>query len=89
MLDEIPLRGGRVTHGVVRVGDTVHRPATANSEFVARLLQHLALQGFAGAPAPLGTEELGRDVLASPSLLATCRRNLAFTATKRCAKRPP
>lgn len=63
MLDEIPLRGGRVTHGVVRVGDTVRRPPTANSEFVQRLLRHLAATGFGGAPASLGTDDVGRDVL--------------------------
>jgi Phosphotransferase enzyme family len=62
--NEIPLRGGRVTHGIVRVGDTVRRPPTASSEFVRRLLQHLAVKGFAGAPASLGTDEQGRDVLA-------------------------
>ncbi|MHB1166899.1 MAG: phosphotransferase [Candidatus Nanopelagicales bacterium] len=60
---EIPLRGGRVTQGVVRVGDTVRRPPTANSEFVGRLLQHLAAKGFGGAPVFLGSDERGRDVL--------------------------
>lgn len=35
---EVPLRGGRVTTGVVRVGDTVRRPATDASPFVADLL---------------------------------------------------
>lgn len=62
--DAVPLRGGRVTQGVVRIGDTVRRPPTANSEFVSRLLQHLAAAGFDGAPASLGTDEQGRDVLA-------------------------
>ena len=62
--EEIPLRGGRVTHGIVRIGDTVRRPPTANSEFVRRLLQHLAVKGFGGAPTSLGTDEQGRDVLA-------------------------
>jgi serine/threonine protein kinase len=62
--DEVPLVGGRVTHGIVRVGDTVRRPPTVNSEFVRRLLQHLAARGFDGAPAPLGTDEQGRDVFA-------------------------
>ena len=44
--DEVPLRGGRVTAGVVRVGETVRRPPTANSDFVKRLLRHLADQGL-------------------------------------------
>jgi aminoglycoside phosphotransferase (APT) family kinase protein len=61
--DEIPLPG-RVTNGVVRVGDTVRRPPTANSDFVRRLLRHLAIRGFEGIPAPLGTDEQGRDVFA-------------------------
>ncbi|HEV7718721.1 MAG TPA: phosphotransferase [Arsenicitalea sp.] len=62
--DEISLRGGRVTHGVVRIGDTVRRPPTANSALVRQLLQHLAAKGFEGAPASLGVDEQGRDVFA-------------------------
>jgi aminoglycoside phosphotransferase (APT) family kinase protein len=62
--DKIPLRGGRVTHGIVRVGNTVRRPRTMNSEFVSRLLRHLAVKGFGGAPASLGIDEQGRDMLA-------------------------
>ena len=62
--EEIPLRGGRVTPGVVRIGHTVRRPPTANSEFVRLLLQHLAANGFGGAPAALGIDEQGRDVFA-------------------------
>ncbi len=60
--DEMPLAGGRVTQGVVRVGDTVRRPATANSDFVRRLVRHLADRDFGGAPEVLGTDERGRDV---------------------------
>lgn len=33
MESEIPLEGGRVTKGVVRVGNTVRRPPTFNSPF--------------------------------------------------------
>jgi aminoglycoside phosphotransferase (APT) family kinase protein len=62
--DEVPLRGGRVTAGVVRVGDTVRRPATANSDFVRRLLGYLATRHFDGAPAALGIDERGRDIFA-------------------------
>jgi hypothetical protein len=61
--DEIPLTGGRVTAGVVRIGNTVHRPPTANSDFVHRLLDHLGSKGFEGAPSFLGTDERGRDIL--------------------------
>jgi hypothetical protein len=62
--DKVPLRGGRVTAGVVHVGETVRRPPTANSDFVKRLLRHLASKGFDAAPASLGTDECGRDVFA-------------------------
>lgn len=62
-MHEVPLRGGRVTKGVVRVGDTVRRPSTRSSEFVSHLLRHLADGGFGGTPAPLGTDEQGRDVV--------------------------
>ena len=61
--DEIPLRGGRVTQGVVRIGDTVRRPQTVNSTFVRELLHHLAASGFDAAPAHLGLDEQGRDIL--------------------------
>jgi Ser/Thr protein kinase RdoA (MazF antagonist) len=61
---EVPLIGGRVTAGVVRVENTVRRPPTANSDFVRRLLDHLASKGFEGAPSALGTDERGRDILA-------------------------
>ncbi len=60
--NEVPLLGGRITPGVVRVGDTVRRPSTPNSEFIRCLLRHLAARGFEGAPKPLGTDEQGRDV---------------------------
>lgn len=60
---EVPLSGGRVTPGVVRVGETVRRPATANSGIVRLLLQHLAARGFESAPDYLGTDDRGRDVL--------------------------
>ncbi|MFG2537559.1 phosphotransferase family protein [Streptomyces sp. NPDC048511] len=59
---EVPLRGGRVTQGVVRVGDTVRRPATDASPFVADLLHLYERRGFAGAPRHLGVDGTGRDV---------------------------
>ncbi|MFF5011284.1 hypothetical protein ACFY3G_51990 [Streptomyces phaeochromogenes] len=33
--DEVPLSGGRITQGVVRVSDTVRRPVTARSPAAA------------------------------------------------------
>lgn len=60
---EASLHGGRVTPGVVRVGNTVRRPPTPNSDFVRRLLNHLQAEHFAAAPLASGTDDLGRDVL--------------------------
>ena len=59
-MDEIPLGGGRLTTGVVRIGETVRRPS---SPFTMTLLSHLAEAGFDGAPRYLGRDELGRDIL--------------------------
>ena len=60
---EVPLAGGDVTVGVVRVGDTVRRPRQEQSAFVAAYLRHLEAAGFDGAPRYLGTDERGRDIL--------------------------
>jgi len=60
---EIPLHGGNVSAGVVRVGDTVRRPAGPQTPAVHALLDHLHAAGFHGAPRPLGLDEKGREVL--------------------------
>ena len=60
---EVPLEGGWVTTGVVRVGQTVRRPAGARSTFVAELLLHLERTGFDGAPRFLGYDGQGRETL--------------------------
>jgi hypothetical protein len=60
---EIPLRGGNMSSGVVRVGDTVRRPAGPWTPAVHALLGHLHAAGFHGAPRPLGLDERGREVL--------------------------
>jgi hypothetical protein len=60
---EIPLTGGRLTDGVVRVGDTVRRPTGPHSPFVHRLLSHLEAVGFDGSPRLLGVDDRGREVL--------------------------
>jgi len=49
--------------GVVRIGDTVRRPARSSSTAVRTLLLHLETVGFDGAPRFLGVDEHGRDVL--------------------------
>jgi len=60
---EMPLAGGDVTEGVVRVGDTVRRPLGPHSPLVHALLTHLEAAGFAGAPRFLGIDSAGREVL--------------------------
>jgi len=64
MGDGQPLAGGMdPAAGVVRVGDTVRRPARATSPAMRALLRHLEAVGFEGAPRFLGVDERGRDVL--------------------------
>lgn len=63
LLHEIPLQGGDVTDGVVRVGDTVRRPAKESTPAVHALLRHLEAAGFGGAPRVLGFDALGREIL--------------------------
>ncbi|MFD4669509.1 phosphotransferase [Lentzea sp. NPDC058450] len=58
---EIPLTGGRITEGVVRVGDTVRRPLGPHSPFVHRLLRHL--DDVDAAPKLLGIDDRGREIL--------------------------
>jgi Ser/Thr protein kinase RdoA (MazF antagonist) len=52
-----PLTGGRITKGVVRIGDTVRRPAVP---FTAELLR--LLDGLDIVPRYLGLDDDGRDV---------------------------
>jgi hypothetical protein len=54
------LQGGRMTPGVVRIDDTVRRPASPGTAEVLRLLE---ARGFTGAPRYLGQDDEGRDVL--------------------------
>jgi hypothetical protein len=60
---EIPLVGGDVTDGVVRVGDTVRRPVRPHSAAVHALLRHLERAGFDAAPRFLGIDDRGRETL--------------------------
>jgi len=59
---EIPLPPGGTAVGVVRVGDTIRRPAGPNAAYVRAVLR---LHEAGGAPAPrfLGIDEAGRDIL--------------------------
>jgi hypothetical protein len=60
---ELPLRGGRSTPGVVRVGDTVRRPLKPDAARIQGLLVHLDRSGFDGAPRFLGIDAQGRAIL--------------------------
>jgi aminoglycoside phosphotransferase (APT) family kinase protein len=60
---EEPLAGDGVTPGIVRIGDTVHRPVRPFTRTVQAYLAHLHQAGFAAAPVPLGTDEQGREIL--------------------------
>ena len=62
---EIPLFGGDVTEGIVRVGDTVRRPLNPNSPLIRALLGHLEADGFTGAPRFFGIDAAGREVLST------------------------
>ena len=59
----MPLDGGNMSSGVVRVGDTVRRPAGPWTPAVHALLAHLHDAGFHGAPRPLGIDERGREII--------------------------
>ena len=52
-----------MSSGVVRVGNTVRRPAGPHTPAVHALLAYLHAAGFKGAPRPLGIDERGREVL--------------------------
>lgn len=62
-LNEVPLTGGNVAAAVVRVGDTVRRPAGAWTPAVHAFLTHLHSVGYPAAPRPLGIDDAGREVL--------------------------
>jgi hypothetical protein len=59
---ETPLAGGKLNR-VVRIGDTVHRPAGPWTPMVHDLLRHLRARGFTLGPQPLGFDGAGREIL--------------------------
>ncbi len=61
-MHESSLPGGFV-NAVVRVGDTVRRPASTRTTFVGDLLRLLEASGWSGAPRYLGVDDEGREVL--------------------------
>lgn len=60
---EVPLIGGDVTDGIVRVGATVRRVLGPQSAAVHAYLEYLHRAGFHAAPRFLGIDEHGREVL--------------------------
>ena len=77
---EVPLLGGDMTEGVVRVGRTVRRPVRPHTAAVHGLLRHLEAAGFDGAPRVLGIDAKNREVLTYlPGVVA--RRPLPAFAT--------
>jgi hypothetical protein len=62
-MDEIPLAGGNMTAGVVRVGDTVRRPTSPQSQTVHRLLVHARDRGVEWLPRVHGVDDQGREIL--------------------------
>src|SRR5919202_4844579 len=60
---EVALTGGRITQGVVRVGNTVRRPTGPHTPFVHSLLRHLQEVGFGRAPQLLGIDQQGREIV--------------------------
>ena len=63
MQDEILLTGGRITQGVVRIGNRVHRPQCPNAGFVHAVLNHLAKRNVPFAPRFWGMDEKQREIL--------------------------
>ncbi|WP_116952286.1 alpha/beta fold hydrolase [Jiangella endophytica] len=60
---EVPLLGGDVSDGVVRVGGTVRRDPVESAAAVHAYLRHLERAGFPYAPRFLGFDERGREIL--------------------------
>lgn len=60
---EIPLSGGRMTEGVVRLAGTVRRPKKESSSCVRNALRALRSAGFYRTPEFLGFDEKNREVL--------------------------
>lgn len=80
---EVLLTGGRVTQGVARIGDRVHRPQCANAGFVHAVLDHLAQKQLPFAPQFHGIDEKGREILTF--MKGTVPDNLGEYSTQQCA----
>ncbi|MDV0444921.1 hypothetical protein MmiAt1_04700 [Methanimicrococcus sp. At1] len=56
------LKGGRSTQGVVKIGNTVRRPAKESSLFVSEMLTFLEEKGCPYSQRFIGFDEQGREV---------------------------
>ena len=85
-MTEVPLGRGNVSGGVVRIGDTVRRPAGPWTPAVHALLGHLHATGFPGAPRPLAwTSSAAKSSPSSPApspgpVTSTCSTPAAGSA---------
>lgn len=85
--DEIVMRGGWMTGGVVRIGDTIRRPVGPWTPAVHAHLRYLEDVGFEGAPRGLGFDEAGREVLTYlPSDPTPAWSDAALIATARLVR---
>lgn len=60
---ETPLTGGRITKGVVKIDNSVHRPCCKNSAFVHAVLRWLEKKNISTAPKFLGIDGQGREII--------------------------
>ncbi|MEJ7839877.1 MAG: phosphotransferase [Thermomicrobiales bacterium] len=60
---EIPLEGGQMTPGIVRIGNTVRRPMTDGAPFRHSMLKMLEDRGYPHAPRFLGVDDRHREIL--------------------------
>lgn len=81
---EIPLAGGRITQGVVRIGAHVHRPQCPNSDFVHRVLNHLEQKNISCAPHFHGMDSKRREILTF--MEGTVPDNLGLYSAEQCAQ---
>jgi hypothetical protein len=91
---EVPLVGDGVTQGIVRIGDTVRRPLRPFTKTIQQYLTHLRQAGFEDAPAPLGIDDQGREVLSfvpgdvpREPLPSECAREEVLVALARLVRR--
>lgn len=60
---ETELRGGNANGAVVRIGGTVHRQCSPQSETIQRLLRYVRDAGVTWVPEPLGFDDRGREMV--------------------------